>query len=211
MLRYLHQRQWRTIVGLTLILSLGFVARAGASSTLRLARFSDVSPRDAGTGAIFAGMSYPEGATGYRSLGLSDAVQPPAGRTIAALTTLPAGTESVEAKFLDPRIEPPGTLGFTYLASIRYRVNGHLVYVVTSEPTAAAKERQIILGETPVDLGQGRTAYISREWERKQGDKAYRKEYVRLALAQDGLIVTVYSDLPEQELVEIARGVAMMR
>ncbi len=208
---YLRRHHWLAALGSGLVLLIVVSGSVGASDRLRIARPSDVSPANSAGGSIFAGI----GRLGndkdldYSPASLGLPLRHTDGRSVAALATSDSHVSAVDVRFFPQLSAPPGAVGFHYISSVRYHLDGHLIYVITSEPTPAARSLQIILGETEIVLDHERTAYVSHDWERKNGDKSYRKEWTRISYTQEGLIVTIYGDLSQGELAKFAKDVAL--
>jgi len=156
-------------------------------------------------------VSYPFDQSGYDAQRLTSPLKHPDSLGVAYIANAPIGLESVEVKFFPKSPTPADTLGVTFRSSVRYQIDGHTVYVVTSEPTPQAQARPLALGNYRVDLNAGRVGYTMQLWERSKDDKAYKKAYNRVAFSEEGLIVTVFSDLPEQQLIAIARTLILVK
>lgn len=201
---------WRVFaLGAVLALSALLVGVVGASDSLRIEPFRGFS-ESGEEPYVFAG-NYPYEQSGYAPLGAISALHHPEGLGVAYIDTTQADVGVAEVKFIPRPATPPDTIGIMYLSSVRYSVAGHDVYVVTSEPTPKTIQIPIILGKTAVDLGVGRMGYIHQQVERKPADKTYRKEFNRVAYAENGLIVSVFSDLPAEQLVAFAKATVLAK
>ncbi len=197
------------VAGLICLIALS--SAAGASKSPSVAAPAAAIPAGGVGNSIFAGIGRPgnDQDSFYTSVDIKAPLRNNVGRSVARMSVSNPRVSAADVRFFPQVALKPDVVGFRSLASVRYHLDGHQVYVITSEPTPATQSLQIILGEKQVALNSNRMAYVSRDWERKKEDKSYRKEWTRVSYAQDGLIVTIYSDLAEDELVGFAKGVVL--
>lgn len=208
--RMLQYRSIAALVAGLICLSLFSSSVAASKSSSVVAPAAMPPAGDAGN-IIFASIGRPgnDQDSFYTLVDVKVPLRNSVGSAVARMSVPNPGVSAADARFF-PQVDlKPDVVGFRSLASVRYHLGGHLVYVITSEPTPATQSLQIVLGEKQVALDSSRMAYVSRDWERKKDDKSYRKEWTRVSYVQNGLIVTIYSDLAEDELVEFARGVTL--
>jgi len=120
------------------------------------------------------------------------------GRRVAQLATPPADVQALRAWMLDqPTAVAPDTVAFTVLASLEYTLgNQQHVLVTTAQPSAAASQRALSLGNDAVPLPQGVTGWLTTGIPGQEPNQ--------IAFAQDGLIITLAGDVP----VGVLRGLA---
>jgi hypothetical protein len=85
---------------------------------------------------------------------------------------------------------------YAVLASVRYSGSGHTVLVTTAKPSPGAMRPEIVLGDQMITMAGGKEAWLSTD----MGGEFPN----RILFRQDGLLVTVASDLPSAKLQELA-------
>lgn len=128
------------------------------------------------------------------------------GRPVAQFATPPSGLQ-VFAVYIPPEVHAlsPGEVAFVHLGSVRYTVNGHPVFVTTYRPSPAAAQRIFSLGNQTVHLKNGSTAWIKTGLT-PEGRGGATNEVVQV---RNGLLITVASDLPVDQLQTMAADVVV--
>lgn len=125
---------------------------------------------------------------------------------IAILGTHPQGITDVGIH-VTPTVQslPPNTF-LHLLASVRYRLNGQAVYLTTSEPVSLDKEEALNIGRLRETTGSGRAIYIASTgvW---TGTPEKLITFNQVTFVENGLIVTLASELPQEELVTLIKTV----
>ena len=107
----------------------------------------------------------------------------------------------------DPRHDAdPGLVAY-YLASLRYTFNQNVVYVTTLQPANLGVTRPLDIGLQYGDIGNGRIAYTASEVVRDGPNLQTRRMFNVVSFVENGLIITIASELPSEQLIELAKGV----
>jgi len=120
------------------------------------------------------------------------------GRRVAQLASPPVELQALRVWMLDqPTTVAPDAVAFTVLSSLEYTLgNKQHVLVTTAQPSAAATQRALSLGNDAVPLPNGVTGWLTTGIPGQEPNQ--------IAFAQDGLIVTLAGDVP----VGLLRGLA---
>lgn len=159
-------------------------------------------------GAVSAGQTKPEApppllappdTTGYEQLSSGAApITAKDNRRIAQFRQTPAEYAGPVEVYL-PQIsgwEDKTVEAYAVLASVRYSGSGHTVLVTTAQPSPGAMRREVVLGDQMIQLAGSTKAWLSTD----MGGEFPN----RILFSQDGLLVTVASDLPPATLQELA-------
>lgn len=129
-------------------------------------------------------------------------------RPIAQFSNLPANLEAIDI-LLPPLRQGwgPNEEGYTNLASIRYTIAGHKVFVTTYRPSPAAARLSLILGKDVMRLANGVEAGITTDL-----PPAYAgMPTTSVVQVQDDLILTVAGDLPAEQLQLLATQITIAK
>lgn len=185
---------------LTLAVALG--AGAGPEDTKRAA--DPIS----GPGPLYIPVEEP-----HRPAQLGARVSPSDGRPVAYLSNATSDFATMEVsipKALEYRTLPHYTSiadeeSIEMFGSIRYETGRHTVMVTTARPGPRAYQTGWPLGDQKVELPDGTTGWITLTT-RSTPDTPHR-----LVFERDGLLISVFSDLPADALIGLAARVSMTR
>lgn len=160
----------------------------------------------------------PYGSVRYRALGPARAAAE-SGYAVAYLRTPPLSLRASVGVDILPHVgwppPPPGSpvsrvpgpeLAVAIRSVVRYRGGGHTVIVLLNEPSPGAiRTRELVLGQHTVRLPNGQDGWTSP-------DVSASAPYVRprsgpaheLAWVSGGYVVSLWSDLPEAQLIRLA-------
>jgi hypothetical protein len=140
----------------------------------------------------------------YLAHGGSQPVKAPDGRPVAQLASTPPNlAQAVAVNFPDGPADAAGEVAFRVLSSIRYTGSGHTVLVTTARPSAAALQETISLGNQTVRMSDGSTGYIGTGMPGNLSNQ--------LAWVKDDLIITLASDLPIDNLKQLAASIILQQ
>lgn len=126
---------------------------------------------------------------------------------VAVLGTLPQGTTDV-AIYETPAMQSAPPNAFLYLrAAVRYRFNGQAVYLSTSRPLPIGGEKPLSIGRLRETTGDGRSLYIASEVMRQGTNREIVRTFNQVSFVENGLIVTLASELPQDELVTLVKTI----
>jgi len=147
--------------------------------------------------------------TAYTPLQPSENIVNPTGRPVAHLAVVPSSLGQSTAVNInahagdsgDPMDSTPNVIAYEVLSSIRYMGGGQTVYVTTARASRAANSQGMRLGNQPVQLSDGSTAYAS-SLPNNQNQVVWQK---------DGVIITVAGDSSSDQITSLASRVVLTK
>jgi len=189
------------IGGLTILLVLAVVAGTAVAASSRIRVYRPETPGN--EPPLLAPLLPPAAAIAYQRADPATVARA-SGRAIAYLPGAPIGADTVTEVALLP-IGPAlsdDVLSLRTHALVRYSGAAHTVLVVLDEPSSAlAQRRDLVLGDRTVRLADGREAWAATRPNWAQSNT--------VALASEGYIVIVASDLPSDAVAALAAQVVI--
>ena len=185
--------------GLALIAVMLGASRVGASSSINAINPGGGSPPVYHQAA--PRLEPPDSAL-YVSHTAGAPITAPDGRPVAQLGTIPATVQTVSVNLPTPHTPPPPSTRVAYqiLASVRYIGSEHSVLVTTTRPTAAAAQQPTVFGDY-TELANGTTAWVRINMPYKEPNQ--------VVFMHNGLIITIASDLPVEDIKALAAQVVL--
>lgn len=198
------------VIGSLLVLAVpaALFARTGAAAdTLRIFDWSDPAAREKG-GPTQSGLAFVLSDDKYYTTVAAGAVPGWSDNLpIAAFGTNPPGTTDV-AIHETPAVQSHTPNAVLYLrAAVRYRFNGHLVYLSTAEPVMLGKEQPLSIGRLRETTDSGRALYVASEVMRQGANREISRTFNQVTFVENGLIVTLASELPQEQLIALIKTV----
>jgi hypothetical protein len=136
----------------------------------------------------------------YTPLPVGGTLSHPAG---AAFARHPTPPDPLAAYFPAPSPVPAGQVAVSYVAALRYDVAGKTIDVITCAPSPVAAQRELILGNTEVPLGPGRSGFVP--------NISGNPPPAVVRFAEGPLIVEVRSDDPSADVARFAQDVIISK
>lgn len=178
-------------------LSVLILGVAAASGTLNVA-----NPETAQSNVLPPPRLLPPGAEGYVGQPADQPIAAPDGRPVAQLANPPADLPNVAVRLPQAQQEQArDKVSFRILSSVQYAGNGQQVYVSLTVPSAAAAQKQLLLGNETVTLPNGTTAWVQTDM---PGDVPNQ-----VVWADGERIITVAGNVSAERLKALATDVTL--
>lgn len=196
-----------SLILLTIAVTL-FAHSGAADGTLRIFDWSDPSAAYKENGPAESGLPFTLTNDRYYTSIVTGAVPERVDKLpIAVLNVLPQATGDV-AIYETPAMQSAPPNAFLYLrAVVRYRFNGQDIYLSTSQPLPIGGEKSVSIGRLRETTGDGRSLYIASEVRRQGANREIVHTFNQVSFVENGLIVTLAGELPQDELVTLIKTV----